>query len=207
MKRLGRTTIVAAAVAFAVAGLVRPTGAGDDEEKKLVPADEVEQAFDTLRRAVGERAGREGALTGGAEDAPKSKGAVSQPALATQFSDMQLEGLLQSKREDVRILEAGLLQYRDAKSELVLVRNHRESGVQFRYARTGGKWTLEAMNRWNQEKRLTKAYLDQDLDPTLEMDVVVAGGLTLDTIREALELFDYSVTAFRDHLKQTNEKK
>ena len=186
-------------------GTLRPLGAGD-ENKKLVPAAEVEEAFDTLRRAIGERAGREGALSGAAE-APQSTGAVSQPALATTFSDKQLEGLLQSTRKDVRILEAGLLQYRDDRGDLVIVRNHRESGVQYRYATTGGKWSVESMNTWNQEKRLTKAYLDADRDPTLEMDVVLAGGITLDSIRETLALFDYSVTAFRDHLKQTNEKK
>ncbi len=51
--------------------------------------------------------------------------------------------------------------------------------LQFRAAWTNpGGVTFDDMNRWNQDKRFGKAYLDQDNDPIIEWDVNLFGGVS-----------------------------
>jgi hypothetical protein len=51
--------------------------------------------------------------------------------------------------------------------------------IQFRAAWTNpGTVTLEDMNRWNQDKRFGKAYLDMENDPVIEWDVNLFAGVS-----------------------------
>lgn len=51
--------------------------------------------------------------------------------------------------------------------------------IQFRAAWTNpGSVTLNDMNRWNQDKRFGKAYLDVENDPVIEWDVNLFGGVS-----------------------------
>ena len=180
--------------------LVR-TGRAEDEEKPAVSAEQLERAFATLRRAIGERALRDGGLHAVSSE---PKAAVRVPPFVFKFSDEELRTFLETERTDVKVAEAGVLTYRDEVKEIIVVRNYGDAGVQFRYARTGGDWNLATLNKWNAEKRLTNSYLDNDNDAILEMDVITRGGLTMDHMRNALRLFDQSVTAFRHHLSETS---
>lgn len=50
------------------------------------------------------------------------------------------------------------------------------------------KPSLDMINTWNRDKRFSKSYLDADGDAILEMDVVLAGGISK---RNMLEVFSY----------------
>jgi hypothetical protein len=57
-------------------------------------------------------------------------------------------------------------------------------------------YTLNLANKWNQEKRYAKAYLDTDGDMMLEYDLSFRGGVTKDTVVSASRLFDDLVSEF-----------
>lgn len=50
--------------------------------------------------------------------------------------------------------------------------------------------TLQKVNRWNQTKRYSRAYLDEDGDPVLELDLDLVGGAT------KARIIDYFRTCF-----------
>jgi len=56
--------------------------------------------------------------------------------------------------------------------------------------------TLERINRWNQEKRFSRAYLDQDGDSVLESELDLQGGVTRRAIALFLDLFEESLSQF-----------
>lgn len=51
---------------------------------------------------------------------------------------------------------------------------------------TGTKATLEFVNDWNRESLLSRAYLDEDGDPTIETELDIEGGVTGARIRDYL---------------------
>jgi hypothetical protein len=52
------------------------------------------------------------------------------------------------------------------------------------------KVTLDFVNAWNARWRYTKAAIDNDGDLAFSLDVLAAGGVTLDNVRENAKLFD-----------------
>jgi len=67
---------------------------------------------------------------------------------------------------------------------------------------TGGATPCEVVNAWNQAKRGSRAYLDEDGDVALEADLYLRGGVTRDTIAEFLERFERILPIFLDHLHE-----
>jgi hypothetical protein len=61
--------------------------------------------------------------------------------------------------------------------------------------------TLSLVNKWNQEKRYAKAYLDSDGDLNLEYDVSFAGGVTTDHIAQAASVFETLLPALDQLIK------
>lgn len=70
--------------------------------------------------------------------------------------------------------------------------------IQFRTAWSAKSITLEAINKWNYNKRFAKAYLDKDNDPVLEMPVNIDFGVTRRNIEDT---FDWWSIALRDFKK------
>ncbi|WP_426267764.1 YbjN domain-containing protein [Sphingomonas sp. LHG3443-2] len=66
--------------------------------------------------------------------------------------------------------------------------------------------SAQLINQWNAQKRFTKAYLDNDGDPTLEMDVLFTNGkLDEASWRENFDIFVDALGEFQQSLNQ--EKK
>jgi len=72
-----------------------------------------------------------------------------------------------------------------------------DGDLQAHYAFGGVKVTCEDMNTWNRDKRLSKAYLDNDGDPVLEADLLSDGGLSKENFTEFFDVFQKSVNSFR----------
>lgn len=49
--------------------------------------------------------------------------------------------------------------------------------------------SLSMINNWNKGSRFGRAYLDDSGDPVIELDLMMAGGVTADTIREYITVF------------------
>jgi len=74
----------------------------------------------------------------------------------------------------------------DGMKALMLLGNDGES-VQFYAAFADGNATLKKVNEWNKTKRYSRSYLDNDDDPCLELDLDLAGGVTLERIKDYLK--------------------
>jgi hypothetical protein len=64
------------------------------------------------------------------------------------------------------------------------------------------KMTLSIVNKWNQEKRYAKAYLDTDGDLNLEYDVSFAGGVTNKHLIEAAGVFETLLPALEQFINK-----
>ena len=60
--------------------------------------------------------------------------------------------------------------------------------------------TLQALNEWNTEKRFASAYLDDEADPFLQMDLNTEGGLTQENFEKTFELWQSLKGEFENHI-------
>jgi hypothetical protein len=72
---------------------------------------------------------------------------------------------------------------------LVSVSQNDFSVVLLRFALSGTRATLRDVNEWNSSKLFSRAYIDEDGDPVLEMDVDLAGGVTVARLRDLVRTF------------------
>ncbi|MFC1660765.1 YbjN domain-containing protein [Gemmatimonadota bacterium] len=68
--------------------------------------------------------------------------------------------------------------------------------IQFHWAAAGTKATMEKVNKWNKEKRFSCAYLDEDGDPHLELDLDLEGGVTEEAVRRFIKVSGVSLMSF-----------
>lgn len=60
--------------------------------------------------------------------------------------------------------------------------------------------TLESVNEWNRGKRFAKVYLDDDMDPWMEMDINLDGGVTRRNMQDTMDYWRLLMNAFEDHI-------
>ena len=57
------------------------------------------------------------------------------------------------------------------------------------------------MNDWNQKKRYTKAYLDDEQDPVIDMDIYLGeGGISVDSFRAWSDTWERAVGDLKTHI-------
>jgi Putative bacterial sensory transduction regulator len=57
------------------------------------------------------------------------------------------------------------------------------------------------MNDWNQKKRYSKAYLDDEQDPVIDMDVFLgSGGVSIDNFRFWVDTWERALGDFKTHI-------
>ena len=61
---------------------------------------------------------------------------------------------------------------------------------------TGSDTDLNEINQWNLERRFSRAYLDEDGDPTLESDLDFEGGVCFSTITTFIATYEGSLDDF-----------
>lgn len=62
---------------------------------------------------------------------------------------------------------------------------------------SGAPTDLEKINKWNMNKRFSRAYLDKDRDPVLESDLMVSDGTTREALSSFIQLYAQSLVSFR----------
>lgn len=73
------------------------------------------------------------------------------------------------------------------------------------YGMTGFNLTAESINTWNQQNRLSRAYLDSDNDPILEADLLANAGYSPEHLTEFLKVFVQMSLTFRNYLQQADQ--
>jgi hypothetical protein len=64
------------------------------------------------------------------------------------------------------------------------------------YASFASKPSLETINEWNRDKRWGKAYVDSNLDATLEWDLNLVHGVSRDNLDNSLAVWMQNMEAF-----------
>ena len=57
-----------------------------------------------------------------------------------------------------------------------------------------GETSLSGINHWNRTSRFGRAYVDEMGDPAIELDLLVSGGVTAQTIHEYIDVFVATVS-------------
>lgn len=60
--------------------------------------------------------------------------------------------------------------------------------------------TCAKVNQWNADKRFSRAYLDDDDDPVIELDLDLEGGITQERLIDFITTVRHSVAGFRKHI-------
>jgi hypothetical protein len=124
---------------------------------------------------------------------------------AKPYATSQLVNILrQAGYVDIEAEAADQIHFK--RSGQVFYLNRYEDGDLVLYFGLTGFEHLRAddFNRWNREKRLTRAYLDDDGDAVLESDMLFDGGLSPRKIAVWVNVFVGLVDGFEDFLSGRN---
>lgn len=128
--------------------------------------------------------------------------ASAQGILMESYSDNELLQLMQNEGYGAsEIVSEHHIRIKINGDSFYLI-NMEDGDLQAYYGVTGLNVTYQDMNEWNQTKRLSKAYLDDDMDPSLEADLLANGGLTAKQVAEFFKVFQSSVKQFRTFLME-----
>ena len=73
--------------------------------------------------------------------------------------------------------------------------------IQFRAAwSTDGDITTDAVNAWNRDKRFGKAYIDNENDPVIEMDVNLDNGVTVANFEDTIDWWQTALADFKSNI-------
>ncbi len=61
--------------------------------------------------------------------------------------------------------------------------------------------SLQRINLWNMERRFSRAYLDDDLEPCIEADLDFEGGITAGAVKQFITLFAQAIEQFEAHFR------
>ena len=117
--------------------------------------------------------------------------------LTTHFTDQQLMDILkQDGYSAVSPFKEGVILVKINGRSLLLF-NNEDGDLQAYYSLSGAKLDYRDMNTWNREHRLSRAYLDDEMDPVLEADLLANAGLSRRHVTEFFSVFRQSSDAFR----------
>lgn len=117
--------------------------------------------------------------------------------LTTHFTDQQLMDILkQDGYSAVSPFKEGVILVKINGRSLLLF-NNEDGDLQAYYSLSGAKLDYRDMNTWNREHRLSRAYLDDEMDPVLEADLLANAGLSRRHVTEFFSVFRQSADAFR----------
>lgn len=75
------------------------------------------------------------------------------------------------------------------------------TSVQFRaWWESAGAHSIEAMNRWNRERRFSAAYLNRENNATIEFDVNLAGGVTAVNFDDTVQWWQLVLREFANEI-------
>ena len=116
------------------------------------------------------------------------------------FADHQLVQLLEEDGyTSVSMVDDGYVRVR-VDGDVIYLLNLEDGDLQAYYVVSGVGISYADINEWNKTRRLSRAYLDDDRDPTLEADLLSNGGLTEANVKAFFHVFTGSVDQFKEFL-------
>lgn len=122
-----------------------------------------------------------------------------------KFSDQEVvSALRQEGYSSIEILEKGAIRIKVDGMTYMLF-NREDGDLQAFFGVSEVKSSYQAMNTWNRDTRLSRAYLDRDQDPVLEADLLANGGISEQNITEFFRIFILSSKKYIEHLQHKTE--
>lgn len=120
--------------------------------------------------------------------------------IISEVSPRELERIMEDEGYNVDVNRDGSIQWtmeigRGEFSALIFISDDNES-IQFWTYFTSDQTSLRDVNRWNQKRRFSRSYLDDDNDPILEMDKDLEGGVTRENLVNFFDLCEASFIAW-----------
>lgn len=118
--------------------------------------------------------------------------------LKTRYTDNQLINILKAEGYSAvsQVKESVILVKIDGRNYVVI--NQDDGDLQFYYGLAGSRLTYEEINEWNKNKRLSRAYIDDENDPVLEADLMANGGISDEHIAVSFKVFVMSAKQFAE---------
>lgn len=135
------------------------------------------------------------------QDESSSGGYTSTQATYSRINRDQLEALLRKAGYDpVQVKDRTLRVEMDGLKVLFFTAEN-QLNIQAYAGFSGGGVSLDTINEWNKNKRFSHAYLDNDNDPAIELDLDLDGGyVSEEQIMAYFGLVRISVTTFKTHI-------
>lgn len=109
--------------------------------------------------------------------------------MVERFSDTEVKQILRDEGYgSVRITEAGEFRFKAA-GNIYLLFNHEDGDLHLYFGSTGYKLNYEDINEWNRTTRLSRAYLDEEMDLALETDLLSNAGMTKEMVMQMIQVF------------------
>lgn len=109
--------------------------------------------------------------------------------LVESFSDQEVKRMLKSEGYgSVSIVDPGKIRFK-ADGQTNLLHIHDDGDMHIYYGATGIELTYKSINEWNKSSRLSRAYLDDDMDIALETDLLSNGGINEKMVLEMVKVF------------------
>jgi len=98
--------------------------------------------------------------------------------IITSINVEQMKTILKDEGYAVSIDDDGDLEWKIEGFRTYLLISDDGEYIQFQTSFEDTEATMETVNAWNQSKRYSRSYLDDDGDPILELDLDLEGGVT-----------------------------
>lgn len=108
----------------------------------------------------------------------RTASAASDTEVIQQVNITQLVEIMKKEGYSVELDDENILWKIDGSNCLVLTYDDGKA-IQFYVGFMDVKTSMNDLNEWNKSKRFSRTYLDDDGDPCLELDLDLAGGVTL----------------------------
>lgn len=126
--------------------------------------------------------------------------------IQAKFNDAQLLKIVQDLGYGkAEIRKKGHVQFLFEGSKINLL-TYDDGDLQLHYGISGGKWSIPTINRWNKDKRLTRAYIDDDGDPNIESDLLMENGASSEQVTAFIKTFVTAKRHFMRYLEENEDK-
>lgn len=128
------------------------------------------------------------------------------PELFDSFTDEQIIEVLENDGySNVEQVEEGLVLVEIDGDKYLIFNDNMDGDLYTYYGLSDVDVSYKAINEWNRDYRLSRAYIDEENDPVIESDLLGNAGMTKEQLSEFFDVFVGSVEFFNEFLEE-NEK-
>lgn len=114
----------------------------------------------------------------------------------SQITDQQLIGILTEEGFSPKLTKPNVIALKMEGRSVGFFIAEGNGNIQAYAGFKSPKASLSRINTWNKSKRYSRAYMDDDGDPAIELDLDLAGGVTKERIADYIRTVSLSVSAF-----------